>query len=476
MTVRRAFGFVPSTTARLRRPGSAGSHRRGRWAVALVSALLVSSLVPTVVSAAVYSLSGTVTNAVGVGVGGILVAPCPLVPAPGQQYIQCLPGATTASDGTYTVANVPPGTYNVSFSDPTHTYPFAYYSDTGFTMSYSASTNVVVSSSDVTGIDLRYPASYQITGTITGPDGSPVAGVQVFAQSQEGNGGFVNGGDEVGTSTADGTYSIAVTTGTYTVEAVDSSDTFVPTYYSTAGTGGAAITPVSAARLDVNANVSGINIQFAPARHISGTVRAAVGGQWQFMNIFACSTGVTPGTCYFGGTQADGTFRIAVPTGTYLLSFVDFVGGVLSGYWSSHGLVATSARATKLDVTAADVSAITASTSPIGVSAHAGKTRTGTFSTKLVSVRRGSPVTVRFAMGKGFAGATVSIWTAVAGSTGKLGSFRRTTSSVVRSDGYVFYTVPVKGLMAFRAQYLATGGIAWGSVSMTSASVKAKGS
>lgn len=194
------------------------------------------------------------------------------------------------------------------------------------------------------------------------------------------------------------------------------------------------------------------------------------------MNIYACGTGITPPTCYNAGSQSDGTFRIAVPTGTYVLSFVDYGMSVLPGYWSSRGLVATPARATKIDVTAADVSTVSASTGPIGIGAHAGTARTGTFSTKLVSVRHGSPVTMRFAFGKGFAGVKVSIWTAVAGSTGKLGSFRRTTSSVVRSDGCVFYTVPVKVLMAFRAQYVPPAGNYWGTLPVTSASVKAKGS
>jgi hypothetical protein len=381
---------------------------------------------------------------------------------------QCVgSGGVSGADGTYTISNVPPGTYSVSFTDPSHTYPFGYYSPTGFTTSISSSTNVVVSSADVAGIDIRYPGFYDITGIVTGPDGSPVAGVQVFAQSQEGNGGFVNGGNTNATSTAAGTYSIAVITGTYKVEAVDSSGTFVPTYYSTAGTSGAATT------LDVSANVSGINIQFASARHISGTLRAAVGGQRRFMNIFACSTGVTPSTCFYGGSQGDGTFRIAVSTGTYLLSFVDFNGGVLSGYWSSHGLVATSAAATKVDVTDGNVTGLIASTIPIGAGGHAGITKTGPFTPRTVVVPRGSYVTIRFVLGKGFAGAKVGIWTAVGGTNGKLGSFRSSGSRVVQADGNIYYSVRVTGLMAFRARYVAASAIFMGSV--YSAPVSARG-
>ena len=450
--------------------GSQGSVPRGRdrrasrWVRVLAGAALLSALLPGSVSAATYSLSGTVTDALGAGVAGIAVGVCPLVPAPGTNFIACVgSGGITAADGTYTVGNVPPGTYQVFFRDPSGTYPFGYYSTAGFTL--SSPTNVVVTAADVTGINIQYPAFYHITGTITGPDGSPVAGVQVSAIKTVGD-----SNNTMATSAADGTYSIAVIAAMYTVEAFDQFGNFVPTFYSTAGTGGARTT------LDVSANVSGVNIQFAPARHISGTLRHAVSSQWRFVNIYACETGITPPTCYNDGSRQDGTFRIAVSTGTYVLAFVDFFGEILPGYWSSHGLVATSAHATKIDVTAADVSTISAWMGPIGVGAHAGTARTGTFSTKLVSVRRGSPVTVRFAFGKGFAGAKVSIWTAVAGSTGKLGSFRRTTSSVVRSDGYVFYTVPVRGLMAFRAQYLPPAAIGWGSVPVTSASVKAKGS
>ena len=73
-------------------------------------------------------------------------------------------------------------------------------------------------------------------------------------------------------------------------------------------------------------------------------------------------------------------------------------------------------------------------------------------------------------------GTKVSIWTAVAGSAGKFGAFRQTTTAVVRSDGYVLYTVSVKGLMAFRVQYVQGQGFGWGSPPVTSASVSAKGS
>ena len=438
-------------------------RRANRWAGALALAALLAALLPPSVSAATFSVNGTVTDAAGVGVIGIAVSVCPLIPAPGQTFIACVgSGGTTAADGTYMVSNVPPDSYQVFFRDPSGKYPFGYYSTGGFTL--SSTTNVVVTAADVTGINIQYPAVYHITGTITGPDGSPVAGVQVSAFKTVGD-----SNNTMATSATDGTYSIAVIAGMYTVEAFDNFNNFVPTVYSTAGTGGAA-TP-----LDVSANVSGINIKFAPASHISGTLHATIGGQWRFMNIFACSTAVTPGACYNAGSNEDGTFRVAVASGRYLLSFVDFNGGVLPGYWSSHGLVAASARATTIDVSAGDVGTVSASTGPIGVGIHAGTTRTGSFPTKLVSVRRGNPVTVRFAFGKGFAGAKVSIWTAVAGSTGKLGSFRQATTAVVRSDGYVFYIVPAKGLVAFRAQYLPPAGY-WASVPVMSASVKAKGS
>ena len=461
--------FANRFAAGFQGPVPRGRDRRAnRWAGTLAAAALLATLLPGSVSAATYSVSGTVTNAAGAGVIGIQVLLCTRVPAPGQQYITCVgSGAVSAADGTYAVPSVPAGTYRVTFKDLLGRYPTGYYSTGGFAPSDSSGTDVVVTSGDATGINIQYPAVYQISGAVTGPDGSPVANVQIIVCDVllgSCDGGYAS-------TAGNGTYSIAVVAGWYTVQAYDEQgNNFVPTLYSAAGLGGA---PTN---LDVRANVSGINIQFAAARHISGTLRATVGGQPEFVDISACGTGITPSTCYYALSQSDGTFRIAVPTGTFVLSFVDYAMSVLPGYWSSHGLVATSARATKIDVTAGDVSTVSASTGPIGVGAHAGTARTGTFSTKLVSVRRGSPVTVRFAFGKGFAGAKVSIWTAVAGSAGTLGSFRRTTSSVVRSDGYVFYTVPVKGLMAFRAQYLPPAENYWGDLPATSASVKAKGS
>ena len=120
--------------------GSQGFAQSGRgrganrWGVALAAAALLAALLPGSVSAATYSLSGTVTDAMGAGVSGIQASVCPLIPAPGQTFIACVgSGGTTAADGTYMVSNVPPDSYQVFFRDPSGTYPFGYYSTGGFT-------------------------------------------------------------------------------------------------------------------------------------------------------------------------------------------------------------------------------------------------------------------------------------------------------------------------------------------------------
>jgi hypothetical protein len=434
-----------------------------RSVATLIGMLLLSSMLPAAVGAATYSISGTVTNASGAGVSGIEVWVCPLAPPAGETTIMCLgSGGVSANDGTYTVSGVPSGTFKVSFNDPQDEYPYGYYGQAGYTGDWAEAATVTIGTAGITGISIQYPPISTISGTVTGPDGVPLVGVQIVACSVVPPSGCGNA-----TTTRDGHYRVAVAVGTYTVQAYDNTGAYIPTY---------ATTETGAPRVvESSTNPTGVDIRFAPARHISGKIRAAVNGQWQFVNVFACGTGPTPPTCYNAGTNQDSTFRVAVPAGTYTLSFVDFGEKVLSGYWSTKGLVSTVARATKIDVNATDFTAINAVTGPIVVGAHAGTARTGAFSTKLVTVRRGSSVTVRFTVGKGFAGTKVSIWTAIAASNGKFAAFRKTTSTTVRSDGYVYYTVKVKGLMAFRLQ--ASLSVADRlPVTLTSPTVKAKGS
>jgi hypothetical protein len=429
-----------------------------RWAVPLVWALLQVNVAPAAASLATYSISGTVTEASGAPVAGIRLAVCSMEPASATNATPCLgEGTATAADGSYTVDGVPAGTYFVSFQDPTYRHPGGFYSSAGFSSDTNSETDVKVTA-DLTDISIQYPVLYTISGTVTGADGLPV-GPEVIVVACPSDGSSACG-SMLAPVRPDGTYTVVVIAGTYTIRAFDTSGTYLPTYFA----------PGMTLAVVANTNPTGISIQFAPASHISGTLRLS--GRWRFVSVQACST---DRTCYDGSIKRDGTYRIAVTAGTYRLTFVEAEGGVMSGWWSSRGLVGTAARATVIDVTKADFPLANATTGPIAVGIHAGTGKTGAFPARQVAVRNGSSVTVRFKVGAGFSGTKASVWVASAGSSGKLGSFRKVLSTAVRWDGYVYYTAKVKGLVAFRLEASIPSGSTW-FPTVTSATITAKGS
>jgi hypothetical protein len=164
-----------------------------------------------------HYIKGTVTGTGGTPLAGIQVD------AGSSDYYG---GAQTASDGTYSIL-VPAGTYTVSFWDCSGgTYLHGYYGSGGFTLG-SGATPVAVSTSDVSGIDVQMQTGHYIKGTVTGTGGTPLASIYVGAGS--------SGYSGTTWTASDGTYSVAVAPGTYTVQFNDPSGTYFSGLYSSGG-------------------------------------------------------------------------------------------------------------------------------------------------------------------------------------------------------------------------------------------------
>jgi len=190
---------------------------------------------------------------------------------------------TTDAAGKYTIANVPPGTYQVTASKS------GYYSS-------SVTVDVVSGGSAVANLALN-----EIPGTITGSvtsarDGSPIMGVTV------------TDGTRTTTTDATGKYTIAnVPPGTYQVTASKSG------YYSSSVT----VDVVSGGSAVANFSLS----------EIPGTIAGAVTSAKDGSAIVGAT--VTDGT-RTATTDATGTYNIAdVPAGTYQVTVSK------SGYYSS---------------------------------------------------------------------------------------------------------------------------------------------
>jgi hypothetical protein len=148
-----------------------------RIATMLCAVALVAALFPGAAGAAGGGISGTVTAATGAPAAGVLALAC--------VGTTCT-GAQSGSDGTYTVAGIAAGSYVVSFTDALGSGVSGYYASAGFTSTKALATPVVVGSSVVTGISVKFPgaagaAGGGISGTVTAATGAPAAGVLALA-------------------------------------------------------------------------------------------------------------------------------------------------------------------------------------------------------------------------------------------------------------------------------------------------------
>ncbi|NJI60299.1 hypothetical protein HCX50_12755 [Microbacterium oxydans] len=160
------------------------------------------------------TISGTVRDLKGNPVegAGVTLNPRPWVAGSLSR------SASTAANGTYTLINVVPGTYDLSFSSsgpPTYWPGVGSWEDAG-------TITVTAASGSLTGRDATVTAGVRISGTSTDPDGTPREGDTVW---------FRLAGNDVGSTVtaADGSYSsYPLAAGEYTVGLSQAGSTGAP--------------------------------------------------------------------------------------------------------------------------------------------------------------------------------------------------------------------------------------------------------
>ncbi len=255
------------------------------------------------------TISGTVTDAGGSGVGGVDVSASTQTGAVSSSGV-----ATTAADGTYTITGLAAGAYTVVFQpSPASGYAAAYYPDAG---GASAGTVRLAAGDHHRGVNATLQPGAVLAGTVTGPGGEPLAGVSVSASGAPGT--VAPSG--AATTAADGTYTMAgLAAGTYQVRFDPGfGSAYAGEFYDDEQEWSRA----DAVTLVAGERRGGIDAALAAAASISGTITVPAGGNAGGVTVTAIGLSGGPSSFGYATSAADGRYTISgLGAGEYRIQF-----------------------------------------------------------------------------------------------------------------------------------------------------------
>jgi hypothetical protein len=257
------------------------------------------------------TVTGTVTDAEGDPVNGARVDVQPWWDAPGfLEFTSDAPSDSTNASGQYEIIGLPP-TRLLLHASPSAGRPDL--ADEWYLDAYSPSQAKPVQTTlgaTTPGINIQLGPGGGISGTVTDPDGDPMAGVEVFAQTLEcceGN----------GTSTgADGTYELELAPGDYYVQFYPETGGVLPEYYDDRHT----FQSADILTIGEGDDLTGIDAQFDVPSSLSGRVVGLSGRGAGGVQVIISDD---QGNEYFTGTNRAGTWsHNRLPGGNYTVQFV----------------------------------------------------------------------------------------------------------------------------------------------------------
>src|SRR4029079_8292592 len=277
---RRSHPLIPSTHATPRSRGTrlrlAGILAAAFMVVAASNVSAANAVNINVQLPAGYSIAGTIRNAAGAAL-------------PNAQIIGFATNgfgfATTNASGQYKMQGLVAGAYQILVYAPsTVNLVDGYYTTANanhFTMSSASATKVTVSPSK-TGIDVKLPTGYTVSGTIKTTGGAVLAGVSVSA---------VGPSPDSTTTNASGVYSLkGLGAGSYKLAlSGPSGSSYLRGWYSTANANHFVLSPASASAFSLGPNKTGVNAMIPTGSAISGKVPTAAGGALAYANVSASS-------------------------------------------------------------------------------------------------------------------------------------------------------------------------------------------
>ncbi|HZU94598.1 MAG TPA: carboxypeptidase-like regulatory domain-containing protein [Microbacterium sp.] len=231
---------------------------------------------------------------------------------------------TTGADGSYTLSNLRPGSYVLTFQAEGTDLVTEYWDNA---TSWSAATQLALSAgAAVVGIDAELATGGAIAGTVVrAADGAPIAGAMVSALDRNGE---IKRQTQAG---SDGAYRLdGLADGSYAIQFSGGNDpSLALEFWQNARTQPDA-TPVATI---AGQTVSEIDASLEGVGHIAGTVSKASDGTPPFGTSIMVLDAVSGDFAGSGWSRMDGTFDIAVAPGTYHLKFDALERGLLDEYW-----------------------------------------------------------------------------------------------------------------------------------------------
>lgn len=206
------------------------------------------------------SIEGTVRDSSG-AVSGVQV----IASSPGGEQAGT---ALSASDGSYVIEGLAPGSYTVQFEAEEAGDVSQYYD--GVEQLSEATSIALTEDQEAQGIDATLKRGAVISGAVTAAGGSPLSGVQVEITDSAGD--FV----AAGVTESDGSYTISgLPPGTYLAQFEPLGSDYVGQYFDGANSAEAA-QPITLSAGDVR---EGVDAELAPGAGITGTVSDAASGE-----------------------------------------------------------------------------------------------------------------------------------------------------------------------------------------------------
>ena len=239
--------------------------------------------------------------------------------------MQC--GTTTAADGTYEITDLRVGRYFVYLTSdvqPNGYYAVAFPSNF---VTHPSEATVVTVAANVIGINIKFPATFSISGEVDNTLGDPVGGIDLSACE------VIEGGlCSFVTSEPDGSYSISrLVAGSYIIQQGDPTLTYQSGYHVD---GPAGVVADRSAATQVAAGATDVVLLAVPNPRITGTITDPAFVPLEGIDVSACSLPDSE-VCGSATTAANGTFAVSVDPGTYALRVSDPNGEHPDGYVGS---------------------------------------------------------------------------------------------------------------------------------------------